>query len=110
MSQFRRTHFSLKDRITSFVSEKLFQNITYTVRHGLIQGMKRKGGLGFLPAAILPKSHTSAEEEFLRGLDIAGKVVYDIGAFQGMMTLFFARKAAAVIAFEPHPVNFQRLL
>lgn len=106
---FRRLHFSLKDRIVSFVSEKLFGDITYTARHGLIQGMKRKGGLGFLPAGILPKSHTQPEEDFLRGLDISGKVVYDIGTFQGMMTLFFARKAKAVIAYEPHPGNFRRL-
>ena len=109
MSHFRRIHFSLRDRITSFVSEKLFRNFTYTARHGLIQGMKRKGGLGFLPAAILPKSRTNAEEDFLRGLGISGKVVYDVGAFQGMMTLFFAQKASAVVAYEPHPGNYRRL-
>jgi len=103
-------HFSLKDRVVSFLSERLFDHFTYTVRHGLIRGMKRKGGMGFLPAAILPRSGNHPEEEFLRSLDLAGKVVYDIGAFHGIMTLFFARHAKAVVAFEPHPANHRRLL
>ncbi len=107
---FRRQHFSLRDRVVSFLSEMFFDNLTYTVRHGLIQGMKRKGGMGFLPAALLPKSAHSPEEEFFRSLDLAGKVVYDIGAFHGIMTLFFARQAKSVVSYEPHPANHQRLL
>ena len=80
---FRRQHFSLKDRIVSFISEKLFQNVTYTVRHGLIRGMKRKGGLGFLPACVAGSGSHEAEESFLRELDLSDKVVYEIGAFEG---------------------------
>jgi FkbM family methyltransferase len=39
---------------------------------------------------------------------LKGKVVYDVGAFQGIMTLFFAQKARAVISYEPHPSNCRR--
>jgi FkbM family methyltransferase len=106
---FRRQHFSLKDRAVSFLSETLFDHFTYTVRHGLLKGMKRKGGMGFLPAVIAARGGPSAEEEFFRNLDLAEKVVYDIGAFHGLMTLHFARQAKAVISFEPHPQNLRRL-
>jgi FkbM family methyltransferase len=108
--KFRHAHFSLKDRIVSFISERLFENRIYTVRHGLIKGMKRKGGLGFLPAAFSRSARNEVEEAFLRSLDLSGKVVYDIGAFQGIMTLFFARQAKAVVTYEPHPANYDRVL
>jgi FkbM family methyltransferase len=106
---FRRQHFSLKDRIASFISERFFENNTYTVRHGLIQGMKRKGGLGFLPPFLTRSGYVEAEETFLRELNLDGKVVYDIGAFQGIMTLFFAARAKAVVTFEPHPAHYRRV-
>ena len=108
--QFRSTHFSLKDRIISFVSEKFFGSLTYTVRHGIIKGMKRKGGLGFLPAFLARSPENEPELTFLRNLDLEGKVVYDIGAFQGVMTLFFARQAKAVISYEPLPTNYRRVI
>jgi FkbM family methyltransferase len=108
--QFRRMHFSLKDRIVSFLSDKVFQNFSYTVRHGLIQGMKRKGGLGFLPAAFARSPQGEAEVAFLFSLDLKDKVVYDIGAFQGIMTLFFARQAKTVVTYEPHPASHRRVL
>src|SRR6202011_2126007 len=38
------------------------------------------------------------------------KVVYDIGAFEGVLTLFFARRARQVIAYEPNPRNYGRCL
>jgi len=107
---FRRRHFSLKDRIVTYISEKIFQNITYVVRHGLIRGMKRKGGMGFLPACVAGSGSNQAEELFLRGLDLKDKVVYDIGAFQGVMTLFFATRAKTVVTYEPHPANYRRVL
>ena len=109
-SQFRSTHFSLKDRLASLVSEKFFGSFTYTVRHGIIKGMKRKGGLGFLPAFLARSPENEPELTFLRNLDLEGKVVYDIGAFQGVMTLFFARHAKAVISYEPLPANYRRVV
>ncbi|MGA2632536.1 MAG: FkbM family methyltransferase [Terriglobia bacterium] len=109
-SQFRSTHFSLKDRFTSFVSEKFFGSLTYTVRHGIIKGMKRKGGLGFLPGFLARSPENDPELTFLRNLDLEGKVVYDIGAFQGVMTLYFARHAKAVISYEPLLANYRRVV
>jgi len=108
--QFRKRHFFLKDRIVSFISETFFENNTYTVRHGLIRGMKRKGGLGFLPAVFSRSSRNVVEEAFLQSLDLRGKTVYDVGAFQGIMTLFFARQAKTVVSYEPHPASYRRVL
>jgi FkbM family methyltransferase len=108
--QFRQLHFSLKDRLVSLISDRLFGNFTYTVRHGLIKGMKRKGGLGFLPEVFSRSAPQDPEAAFLQSLDFRGKVVYDIGAFQGILTLFFARRAATVVAYEPQPGSYQRAL
>jgi hypothetical protein len=44
-------HYNMKHRVISWVSRTLFDRHTYTVRHGLLRGMKRKGGLGWLPEA-----------------------------------------------------------
>ncbi len=74
------------------------------MRHGLTVGMRRKGGLGFLPFGPGP----TVESEFLAGLQLDGKTVYDIGGFEGLLTLFFARRAAAVVTYEPAPANFRR--
>jgi FkbM family methyltransferase len=103
MSTFR-AHFSLKHRAIAFISTRLFTNLVYTMRHGLAAGMRRKGGLGFLPFNETP----SAESEFLASLHLDGKTVYDLGGFEGVLTLFFARSAAAVITYEPNPRNYQR--
>ena len=103
MQNFRRRHFSLRHRLIAFVSMRLFRNVTYTNRSGLAAGMRRRGGLGFLPLRV-PET---AETKFLASLDLAGKSVYDIGGSEGVLTLFFARKAGAVITYEPNPRNYQ---
>ena len=72
-------------------TQTLFDRYTYTVRHGLIQGMRRKGGLGWLPPSVSSQSETK-EHEFWKTLDLRGLVVYDIGCFHGILTLFFARQ------------------
>lgn len=92
-----------------WISENLFQGITYTVRHGLIRGMKRKGGLGWVPGFFAPGLDTP-EERFWRGLDLKNLTVYDVGAFHGILTLFFAARCARVISYEPNPANSGRLL
>lgn len=74
----------------------------YTARSGLAKGLKRKGGLGFIPRQL------SLEEKFLLSLDINGQTVYDIGGAAGIFTIFFARsvgKNGKVITFEPNPWN-----
>ena len=98
--------YSVSHRLVAWVSRNLLGNLEYTVRHGLTKGLKRQGGLGFLPAWTASES---AETRFLSSLELAGQVVYDIGAYEGLLTLFFASRAAKVVAFEPNPTTLKRL-
>ena len=102
-------HYSLRHRAIAWISRCLFDRLTYTVRHGLICGMKRRGGLGWAPAWLARGAQTS-EEMLWRGLPLGGQVVYDVGAFHGILTLFFASRAAQVIAYEPNDTNHARLI
>jgi FkbM family methyltransferase len=99
-------HYSAKQQVVAWISQTLFDRVTYTVRHGLLQGMKRRGGLGWVPSS----TPQSKEEIFWAALNLQGQVVYDIGAFHGILTLFFARQAARVISYEPNSRNHARLL
>ncbi len=101
-------HFSIKSRTIAWISENLFDGVTYTVRHGLLKGMRRKGGLGWAPAFVSHSVET-LETEFWRNLDLSNKIVYDVGAFHGMLTLFFARQARHVVSYEPNSKNRARL-
>src|SRR4051812_16352239 len=92
---------------------RMLRNHTYTVRHGLAKGLKRKGGLAFLPAALADTSGREAEERFLLGLELEGQTVYDVGGDQGIYTLFFARRVGAagrVVTFEPNPESYRRIV
>lgn len=87
----------------------LFKNYTYTIRRGLAKGLKRQGGMSFVPQWSTP----SLEEKFLQQLDLQGKTVFDIGAFEGVFTLFFARAVSIegqVYTFEANPINYERTL
>jgi FkbM family methyltransferase len=101
-------HYTLKHKVVAWVSGNLFDRFTYTVRHGLLSGMRRKGGLGWLPEA-LSQGATSVEHKFWEGLDLQGKTVYDVGAFHGLLALFFASRAQQVVCFEPNTQNNRRL-
>jgi len=101
-------HYSLRHRAISWVSRNLFDRFSYTVRHGLIRGMKRRGGLGWTPALF--SGPQTREEMFWRDLPLDRMVVYDVGAFHGILTLFLASRAARVIAYEPNEVNHARLI
>jgi FkbM family methyltransferase len=84
---------------------RLAKSITYTIRNGPLKGMKKKGGLGWLPFG-----HTETPEDiFWSGFNFTGKTIYDIGAFHGMLTLLFAPRASAVVAFEPNKENCRHL-
>lgn len=96
--------YSLKHKITSWVSKNLFDGVTYTVRSGLNKGLRRRGGLGWIPV-----DQVNPEILFRQTLDLKGKVVYDIGAFHGLLTIYFARHADCVVAFEPNSRNRKRL-
>jgi len=79
----------------------------YTVRSGVAKGLKRRGGFGFIPRQM------SQEEMFLARLDLCGKTVFDVGGYQGIYTIFFARAVGPrgrVVTFEPNPVNHASIL
>jgi FkbM family methyltransferase len=97
--------YSLKHRAISWVSKNLFDDVTYTVRNGLNKGLRRRGGLGWVPV----ESSNTPEFQFWKALDLRGQVVYDIGAFHGLLTLYFARNARQVAAWEPNSHNRGRL-
>ena len=81
----------------------------YTQRYGPAKGLKRRGGLGFLPQLGAPPP----EERFLQTLDLAGKTVYDVGAYEGVFTLFFASRVGPggrLITFEPNPRSCARTM
>ncbi len=102
MSYYTR-EFTLFHRVTSRISKSL--NFSYTSRRGLAKGLKRRGGLGFLPGG-----KPTAEEDFLRTLDLQGKTVFDVGGFMGLMTIFFASRASRVVTYEPLPVSREKIL
>jgi FkbM family methyltransferase len=101
-------HFSRKSRLIAWISTNLFDGITYTVQNGLLKGMKRKGGLAWLPARF-SQGTVTAEHKFWNDLDLNGMTVYDVGAYHGLLTLFFASRAKQVVSFEPNSGNRQRL-
>ena len=102
-------HYTTKHRIVAWISQHLFDHATYTVRHGPIKGMKRKGGLAWLPE-FLSGSTRTPEQSFWMDVNLKDLVIYDIGAFQGLLTLFFARQGRRVISYEPNTRNHARLL
>jgi len=102
-------HYTLKHRLVSWISIHLFDKATYTVQRGPLKGIKRKGGLGWVPTLISSGTFT-AEQKFWSEFNFAGMNVYDVGAFQGLLTLFFASRAKRVVCFEPNTQNHNRLM
>ncbi len=103
---------TLKKTITVNLS-RFFRNHTYTSKHGLAKGLKRRGGLAFLPSFIPRSTEMLREEIFIETLDLTGKTIYDIGGDQGIYTLFFARKVGEqgkVFTFEPNPVSHSHIV
>jgi FkbM family methyltransferase len=90
------------------VLEPILRNQVYVARAGLIAGLKRRGGFGFVPKKTLTLEHM-----LLKSLDLEGKTVYDVGGYIGLITMFFAREvgeAGRVITFEPNPQNYYAIL
>jgi FkbM family methyltransferase len=89
--------------------QPLVANHVYTVRHGLARGLRRRGGLGFVPQVGSP----SREEAFLEQLDFEGETVFDVGGYEGVFALFFARRIGSsgrLVTFEPNPQNYARIV
>jgi FkbM family methyltransferase len=102
------SHYTLRHRLIARIS-RMLDGYVYTMRRGLAKGLKRKGGLGFVPSWIASATHDTPETRFLQGLDLRDKVVFDVGGFQGILTLFFARQARTVVVYEPNPDTRRRL-
>jgi FkbM family methyltransferase len=100
---YRKLHFDWKHRLIAAMSRRM--NFTYTIRHGLAAGLRRRGGCGFVP---WPRKWTP-EERFFWDLDLRDTVVYDIGSFEGLLAMFFSRTAPAVVAWEPNPVSREKI-
>ena len=80
-------------------------HFTYTIRSGVAAGLRRTGGFSFLPRSV------SDEEHFYMSLDLAGKVFYDIGTYEGIISLFAARAVGpqgTLVIVEPNPECFRR--
>ena len=102
-------HQSFQNQVKSWISNSLFDKFTYTIRRGPIKGMKRKGGLAWIPDWLV-KDHRTPEQKLFTDLELDDKVVFDVGAFEGLTTLLFARRARRVVSYEPNPRNAARLL
>ena len=95
------------DKVTAFrhylaaALRPLTRNLRYTVRSGLAAGLTRQGGLGFLPR------RSSAEETFWIDLStrLRGSVVYDIGSYEGIFSIFAASRVGDghLVVIEPNP-------
>ncbi|HEV7992510.1 MAG TPA: FkbM family methyltransferase [Gemmatimonadaceae bacterium] len=100
-------------KLAAVTLNRLFRNHTYTVRHGLAKGLKRRGGLAFLPAVLTAVPKRVEEEGFLSRLALDGQTVFDVGGDQGIYTLFFASRVGErgrVVTFEPNPESHQRIV
>ncbi len=104
---------SLKHNLVARLSRTpLIDQLVYTTKYGPARGLKRQGGMGWLPTFIPRPQEWEVEEQFLAGLEWQGLTIYDVGGDQGLFTLFFAHRAGQhgqVIAFEPNPQSYRRI-
>ncbi len=105
-----RPFAALTHGLISFASRRVLRpitrNMTYTIRHGFARGMKTRGGLDFVPRP------SSREVAFLSGLSLRGKIVFDVGGFDGVHTLGFSRAVGPtgrVLTFEPNPDQAEKI-
>ncbi len=96
----------LKSVINIFLKtlRTLLKDYVFTMNSGLAKGLKIRFGKGMMPKEKLDKN-----EEFISKLDLKNKIIYDLGAYVGIYTLFFSKTAKKVVSFEPEPSNFKEL-
>ena len=104
---------SFKRRIIARLNRlPIIDSLVYTAVRGPARGLKRRGGLGWLPAFLPRMNEENAEERFLDELTLKGLIVYDVGGDQGLFTLYFARRVGregTVVSFEPNPQSLARI-
>lgn len=98
------------------VVDRVNRHRVYRARKGIGRGFKQVGGVGLvIPtrwSSISGFTRPDAEERFLRQLPLEGATIYDVGAFHGIATLFFAGRAGptgCVVAFEAHPESCRHI-
>ncbi len=104
---------SIKRKIIGLINlVPLLDMHVYTAKHGPARGLKRQGGMGWLPSFV-PRMHEwDAEEKFLANLEWRGLTVYDVGGDQGLFSIFFAQRVGdrgQVVVFEPNRQSCQRI-
>lgn len=99
----------IKENITQLkrIARNLFGNMPHKIRGGLADGYRIRG-----VDWILPKFKQSKEEKFLKSLNFQNKIVYDVGGYMGIFSLFFSKVVGPkgkVITFEPNPFNYKKI-
>lgn len=101
----------LKEILIIFILKifrNLFWHFRFKIRFGLAKGYRRRIGIGFIPRFKLTK-----EEIFLKSLNLKNKIVFDIGGYVGIHSIFFSHTVGnegKVITFEPNPINYGEIL
>lgn len=99
----RDQHYDLLHRVIATISRGLASSLEYRSRSGLTRGLRRHGGLSFVPEFLVASRVVTHEVRFWRRQELRDLTVFDIGAFHGLMTIYFASQARNVVAFEPNP-------
>src|SRR5438128_9381861 len=100
---------SVRDKLIRLL-RPCVSEFVYTIRRGPGKGLKRRGGFEFVSEGLI---RPTQEDQFFATLDLKGKTVYDLGGFQGRLTIYFARAVGhngRVITYEPNPANCAMIL
>ncbi|MEX0685408.1 MAG: FkbM family methyltransferase [Balneolales bacterium] len=99
----------MKEKLKQFL-KKLLSKRTFKIRFGIVEGLKIQGislyAFGFLKKAL------TREEQFIKQLDLREKIVFDIGAYIGIFSMFFAKAVGPkghVYIYEPNPINLDKV-
>ena len=98
----------MKQKIIKLIN-RFFPNRVYLMRTGLAKGLYGTGGFQFIPRI----KKQAREDLFLTNLNLKNKIIFDIGTWIGLHTLFFAKSVqpmGKVFSFEPNPFNYKELL
>jgi FkbM family methyltransferase len=100
-------------RAARSLQRRLFGSFVYVPRRGFFAGFKVVGRVPGLELVRMRRDGAALRElRALEGLDLEGRVAYDVGAQFGTHTFLLRRlvgPAGAVYAFEPEPVARARV-
>lgn len=99
-----KTEYKLKSIIKAILTP-IIDNFIYTIKYAGMK-VKLKGGFEFLRKW----NFLDKEEKYFLDFNLTDKIIYDIGSHIGILTIFFAKSAKFVVAFEPNPETFIKLI